>query len=72
MPDETFGYVLHPVDLAMNKVMAAAGRHELRDMRPFLSLKYHAIADAVADLGRAEEIRNVFAGFRKHLDQDAA
>ena len=30
--DETFGYVLHPVDLAMNKVMAAAGRRELRDM----------------------------------------
>jgi hypothetical protein len=23
MADETFGYVLHPVDLAMNKVMAA-------------------------------------------------
>ena len=23
VPDETFGYVLHPVDLAMNKVMAA-------------------------------------------------
>jgi hypothetical protein len=32
MPDETFGYVLHPVDLAMNKVMAAAGRSELRDL----------------------------------------
>ena len=30
--DETFGYVLHPVDLAMNKVMAAAGRHEVRDL----------------------------------------
>jgi hypothetical protein len=29
--DETFGYVLHPVDLAMNKVMAA-GRGELRDI----------------------------------------
>ena len=27
-----FGYVLHPVDLAMNKVMAAAGRRELRDI----------------------------------------
>jgi len=26
MRDETFGYVLHPADLAMNKVMAAAGR----------------------------------------------
>jgi hypothetical protein len=30
--DKTFGYVLHPVDLAMNKVMAAAGRRELRDL----------------------------------------
>jgi hypothetical protein len=32
VPDEIFGYVLHPVDLAMNKVMAAAGRRELRDL----------------------------------------
>ena len=32
MPDETFGYVLHPVDLAMNKVMVATGRRELRDI----------------------------------------
>lgn len=32
MPDEVFGYVLHPVDLAMNKAMAAAGRRELRDL----------------------------------------
>ena len=32
MRDETFGYVLHPVDLGMNKVMAAAGRRELRDL----------------------------------------
>jgi hypothetical protein len=30
--DELFGYVLHPVDLAINKVMAAAGRRELRDI----------------------------------------
>jgi hypothetical protein len=30
MRDETFGYVLHPVDLAMN--MAAAGRREVRDI----------------------------------------
>jgi hypothetical protein len=30
--DETFGYMLHPVDLAMNKVMAAAGRREVRDL----------------------------------------
>jgi hypothetical protein len=32
IPDETFGYVLHPADLAMNKAMAAAGRHEVRDI----------------------------------------
>jgi hypothetical protein len=31
-PDEIFGYVLHPVDLAVNKVMAAAGRREVRDL----------------------------------------
>jgi hypothetical protein len=32
MRDEVFGYVLHPVDLAMNKVMAAVGERELRDL----------------------------------------
>jgi hypothetical protein len=30
--DETFGYILHPVDLAINKLMAAAGRREARDI----------------------------------------
>jgi hypothetical protein len=30
--DETFGYRLHPVDLAANKIMAAAGRREVRDL----------------------------------------
>src|ERR1700730_1325549 len=39
-------------------------------LRPLLLLKYHnAIADAVADLGRPEEIGNVFAGFQKYLYQ---
>ena len=32
MKDEIFGFVLHPVDLALNKVMAAAGRREVRDI----------------------------------------
>ena len=31
-PDKTFGYILHPVDLATNKIQAAAGRRELRDI----------------------------------------
>jgi type I restriction enzyme, R subunit len=42
-------------------------------LTPLLRLKYHnSIADAVADLGRPEEIGNVFAGFQKFLYQQAA
>jgi hypothetical protein len=32
VPDALFGYVPHPLDLAINKVMAAAGRREVRDL----------------------------------------
>ena len=39
-------------------------------LSPLLKLKYHnAIADAVADLGKPEEIGRVFAGFQKYLYQ---
>jgi type I restriction enzyme R subunit len=39
-------------------------------LSPLLKLKYNnAIADAVADLGRPEEIGAVFAGFQKYLYQ---
>jgi hypothetical protein len=38
LPDETFGYFLHPVDLAMNKAMAAAGRREVRDLVDLLTV----------------------------------
>lgn len=46
MPDETFGYVLHPVDLATNKMMAAAGRREPRDVVDLL-----VIHDRILPLG---------------------
>jgi hypothetical protein len=39
MRDETFGYVLHPVDLAANKVMAAAGRREVRDLVDLVTIR---------------------------------
>ena len=40
-------------------------------LSPLLKLKYHnAIADAVADLGRPEEIGKVFVGFQKYLYQE--
>jgi type I restriction enzyme R subunit len=42
-------------------------------LTPLLHLKYHnSIADAVADLGRPEEIGKVFAGFQRFLYQKAA
>lgn len=44
--DETFGYVLHPADLATNKIMAAAGRQEPRDVVDLLT-----VHDKVLPLG---------------------
>ena len=37
-PDDLFGYVLHPIDLATNKAMAAAGRREPRDVVDLLTI----------------------------------
>ena len=40
-------------------------------LTPLLRLKYHdSIADAVADLGKPEEIGKVFSGFQKYLYQE--
>ena len=36
-------------------------------LTPLLRLKYHAIADATAELGSPELIRQAFIGFQKHL-----
>lgn len=45
----------------------------LEKLTPLLRLKYNnAIADAVADLGRPEEITKTFAGFQKYLYQQVA
>jgi len=37
-PDEEFGYALHPADLATNKVLALAGRTEIRDFLDTLTI----------------------------------
>ncbi len=44
--DPEFGYVLHPIDLATNKIMAAAGRREPRDVVDLV-----AIHDEILPLG---------------------
>jgi type I restriction enzyme R subunit len=42
-------------------------------LTPLLHLKYHnSISDAIADLGKPEEISKVFVGFQKFLYQEGA
>jgi type I restriction enzyme R subunit len=42
-------------------------------LTPLLRLKYlNSIADAIADLGRPEEISSVFVGFQKYLYESVA
>lgn len=41
--DEIFGFRLHPVDLATNKVMAAAGRREVRDLVDLVTIHEHVL-----------------------------
>ncbi len=42
-------------------------------LTPLLRLKYHdSIADAIADLGKPDEIGTIFAGFQKYLYQPVA
>jgi type I restriction enzyme R subunit len=42
-------------------------------LTPLLRLKYsNSISDAIADLGRPEEISKVFVGFQKYLYQPSA
>ena len=50
-------------------VSVGVGELDQDKLAPLLQLRYHAIADALADLGRAEEIGRVFAGFQKYLYQ---
>ena len=38
IPDDLFGYVLHPADIATNKALAAAGRREPRDILDLLGI----------------------------------
>ena len=46
---------------------------DLDKLPPLLRLKYNAIADAAAELGSPQQIREVFVGFQKYLysNQDA-
>jgi type I restriction enzyme, R subunit len=54
-------------------VSVGVGELDQEKLTPLLRLKYHnSIADAVADLGKPEEIGKVFSGFQRFLYQEAA
>ena len=54
-------------------VKEGVGELNQEKLNPLLKLKYNnAIADAIADLGKPEEIGKVFTGFRKFLYEVAA
>jgi type I restriction enzyme, R subunit len=56
----------HYVDVGVDEL-------DQEKLTPLLRLKYHdSIADAVADLGKPEEIGKVFSGFQRFLYQEAA
>ena len=53
-------------------VNEGVGELDQAKLTPLLNLKYKsAIADAIADLGKPEQIRSVFVGFQKYLYQQA-
>ncbi len=60
--DETFGYVLHPVDLAANKAMAAAGRQEPRDAVDLLMINDRILPLGFCGVGRSRKVAWLYAG----------
>jgi len=56
-----------------NYVTVGVEELDREKLDPLLGIKYHgSMADAVADLGPAQEIGEVFAGFQKYLYQETA
>ena len=54
-------------------VTEGVGELDQEKLPPLLKLNYHnAMADAVADLGKPEEIGKMFAGFQQYLYQSTA
>jgi hypothetical protein len=75
--DEVFGYVLDPVDLAINKAMAAAGRREVRDIVDLVTthetvLPLGAIVWAAVDKSPGFTPEGLIAEIRRNARYSAA
>jgi type I restriction enzyme R subunit len=61
------------VDFVLSHYVQEGVELDMGKLTPLLRLKYHnSLSDALADLGKPEEIGKVFAGFQKYLYQAAA
>jgi hypothetical protein len=70
-PDELFGYVLHPVDLATNKASAAADRREPRDIVDLVTIHENVLplgAVVCAAVGRfpGQSPEEMLSDIRRH------
>jgi hypothetical protein len=75
--DEVFGRALHPVDLAINKAMAAAGRREVRDIVDLVNahetvLPLGAIVWAAVDKSPGFTPEGLIAEIRRNANYSAA
>jgi hypothetical protein len=75
--DDLFGYVLHPIDLATNKVMAAAGRREVRDIVDVVMvhetiLPLGAVVWAAVEKSPGYTPEGLIAEIRRHAHYPAA
>ena len=48
-------------------VQQGDGELDVEKLSPLLRLKYHGLTEALAELGKADPVRQVFVGFQKHL-----
>jgi len=60
--DDLFGHVLHPVDLATNKAMAAADRREVRDSVDLVTIHENHLAARRSNLGRGRQGSWLYTG----------
>ena len=48
-------------------VQRGNGELDTEKLPHLIELKYNTVSDAVAELGPAKDIRDVFVGFQRHL-----
>lgn len=77
IPDDVFGYILHPVDLAANKAMAAANRREVRDVVDLVTihetiLPLGAVIWAAVDKSPGYTPEGLIAEIRRNAQYPAA